>query len=552
MKVTYTKNKLFFSLLVIVCFIAIKLSAQSKMSASGWQKDLKFLQATIHNDYSFLFKKTTEEEFDKKVEQLYNEIPVLQDHEIIAGLGKIVASFKYGHTTLNYRRLRFHSIPFTLYHYNDGIHIKAAHKDYKEFIGAKIIAVEGMPISDVLKAIHPVIPAENDQFFKKSAMNFLCIPEVLHAQKVMKELKNSISFTLEQNGKTYKQNFKAIEARKAQPNNKWVNANSEGELPLYLKNPDKGYYFEYLEKDSTLYVKFQRTRDDRQEDIATFFKRVFDFVEKNNVDCFVLDVRLNGGGNSYKNIPIITGIIRSQKINQVGNLFVITGRRTYSAAQNLVNELDKYTNAIFVGEPTSENKNFYGDTRRVVLPNSKIPVSLSFAWWQSGPLWEDADWTAPDLAVEMSYEDYHTNKDPILDAVLNFSESDFILNLVNHLTQIFKSSELGKAKDETKKIIQDPRYKYQHSIIEARLNTIGYNFITNKQIEQALSVFSFNTELFPNSANVWDSLAETLALKSRHQDIGKAIQYYKKAIKLDPDGDTGKNAKKMLEQININ
>ena len=44
-------------------------------------------------------------------------------------------------------------------------------------------------------------------------------------------------------------------------------------------------------------------------------------------------------------------------------MFVIIGRRTFSACQNLVNELDNYTNAIFIGEPTAENINFYGDTR---------------------------------------------------------------------------------------------------------------------------------------------------------------------------------------------
>jgi hypothetical protein len=29
------------------------------MTADLWQKDLRFLQETVHNDYPFLFKKTT-------------------------------------------------------------------------------------------------------------------------------------------------------------------------------------------------------------------------------------------------------------------------------------------------------------------------------------------------------------------------------------------------------------------------------------------------------------------------------------------------------------
>ena len=55
------------------------------------------------------------------------------------------------------------------------------------------------------------------------------------------------------------------------------------------------------------------------------------------------------------------------------------------------------------------------------------------------------------------------------------------------------------------------------------------------------------TDLFPNSPNAWDSLAEAY-LKAG--DKTKALAYYNKAIKLDPEGDTGKNAKKMIKEIN--
>ncbi len=141
----------------------------------------------------------------------------------------------------------------------------------------------------------------------------------------------------------------------------------------------------------------------------------------------MLDVRLNGGGNNYKNKPIVQGLLKS-KINQPGKFLVIIGRRTFSACQNLVNELDNYTEAIFVGEPTSENINFYGDNRRMELPKSKIPVFLSFAWWQDKPQWENADWLAPHIAVEMSFEDYRSNRDPVLETALKANTNGFIRN----------------------------------------------------------------------------------------------------------------------------
>ena len=83
-------------ILGILCFIQL-LPAQETLTATQWQEDLRFLQNIVHKDYSFLFIKTTEEIFDAEVETLYRDIPNLDDHEIIVGMARIIALFKYGH-----------------------------------------------------------------------------------------------------------------------------------------------------------------------------------------------------------------------------------------------------------------------------------------------------------------------------------------------------------------------------------------------------------------------------------------------------------------------
>jgi len=46
------------TLLKIFCFIVILQSySQTKLSVSDWQSDLRFLQNTVHENFSFLFKK---------------------------------------------------------------------------------------------------------------------------------------------------------------------------------------------------------------------------------------------------------------------------------------------------------------------------------------------------------------------------------------------------------------------------------------------------------------------------------------------------------------
>lgn len=524
-----------------------------KLTSADWQSDLRFLQQTVHKDYSFLFKKVTAEEFDAAVDQLYKAMPGMQEHERIAGMGRIVAMFKYGHTSLGWRfsPFKYHVAPVNFYWFADGIYAEGADKKYPGIVGAKLVKVEGVPFDKATEKIKPLVPAENEQYFKAYGLDFLAIPEALHAQGITKQLKTGITYTFEKDGKTFEQTLEAIEGYHlprnygfAKAGGDWVSVRDQSSTPYYLKNIDRNYYYEYLPDKRTVYVRQSQVLDMGNESIADFYKNVFAFIDKNDVDKLVIDVRLNGGGNNYKNKPVVTGIVECKKINQPGKLFVITGRRTFSACQNLVNEFSNYTNAIFVGEPTAENVNFYGDTRQVVLPKTGIPVFLSFAWWQDKPQWENADWLAPQLAVDMSIEEYKTNKDPVLDACLNFADKDVVIDPFAHLRDLFMARKITELEAEAKKMVADPRYRYLN--FESRFNEAGYKLLGDKQMEGALYVLGLNTRLYPNSANAWDSFAEA-NWKAGNKD--KAIECYNKAIALDPKGVTGDNSRKMLEEI---
>ena len=542
-----------FVFLLLSAFLLSNLSAQTNLTAKNWQEDLRFLQKTVHQDYPFLFKKITAEQFDAKVEELSKAIPGMEPHEIVMGFARVVSSFQYGHTRIGRSGgpVKFYQLPLNLYHFSDGVFVEGVHKDYERALGAKVLKIEGMPVEKALEAIRPVVPAENDQFFKGYGLNSLCVPEILHAQRVTRELKKDITFTLQKDGETFDQTFTAVIDAQfpesygfTKKSGDWLTSRDQSTTPLYLKNLDKIYFFEYLPEHKTVYIRQSQIQNDPEESISAFYDRVFDFIEKNDVERLVLDVRLNGGGNNFNNKPVVTGIIRTEKINQVGKFFVIIGRRTFSACQNLVNELDNYTNAIFAGEPTAENINFYGDNNRVELPNSKIPVFLSFAWWQDKPQWNNADWLAPHVAAELSFDDYRSNRDPVLETALNFSGDDFILDPMAYITELFMTQQMEKLQAESIRLINDPNYRFFD--FEGEFNTAGYRLLNSDRVNEAISVFMFNSQLFPTSANVWVSLAEAFWKTGQKE---KAVEYFKKAIELDPDGSVGKNAREALKSM---
>ena len=67
--------------------------------------------------------------------------------------------------------------------------------------------------------------------------------------------------------------------------------------------------------------------------------------------------------------------------------------------------------------------------------------------------------------------------------------------------------------------------------VENELNRLGYGLLGDEQFNEAIEAFEINTQLFPTSANTFDSLAEA-HLESGDRE--RAIEYYQKALEVDP------------------
>lgn len=78
---------------------------------------------------------------------------------------------------------------------------------------------------------------------------------------------------------------------------------------------------------------------------------------------------------------------------------------------------------------------------------------------------------------------------------------------------------------------------------ESDMNGFGYSLLRRKQVNEAIAVLKLNVEAYPQSANVYDSLAEAYLISG---DREKAIENYRKALAIDPTMDSPKKALKML------
>ena len=71
----------------------------------------------------------------------------------------------------------------------------------------------------------------------------------------------------------------------------------------------------------------------------------------------------------------------------------------------------------------------------------------------------------------------------------------------------------------------------EYDFAETELNQLGYRLLQTNKVADAIEIFKLNVEVYPQSANVYDSLGEAYMTKG---DKDLAIANYKKSLELDP------------------
>jgi len=176
-------------------------------------------------------------------------------------------------------------------------------------------------------------------------------------------------------------------------------------------------FYRFFDSKEALYAEILQSLE---EEIAESIVR--DSLESTGLRGVVVDLRWNGGGNNGLVRPLIRQLVAWEVSGDGRRIVVLAGRHTFSAAQNLANRLERWTEAVFVGEPTGSRPNVPGERTELVLPWSGLRASISNRYWQDSDPGDERPWIAPDVRVEPSADEYFAGRDPVLEAVLELLE----------------------------------------------------------------------------------------------------------------------------------
>lgn len=98
--------------------------------------------------------------------------------------------------------------------------------------------------------------------------------------------------------------------------------------------------------------------------------------------------------------------------------------------------------------------------------------------------------------------------------------------------ETIKSESISAAQAFFNKHKDDASY----TLDENEMNLFGYELLNKRKTQEAATLFKWNMEMHPSSANTYDSYAEALCELG---DTAQAIKYYKKSVYLNPHNQNG-------------
>jgi tetratricopeptide (TPR) repeat protein len=407
----------------------------SKMSRDeGWRYDLALLAREVKRKGYIpgVARQLSKAEFDVLVNKLNNDIPKLTDAQVLIELMKLMRKVGDGHTGILGRLENAEAalaVPLQFYLFKEGLFVIASDPKYKELLGSQVLRFGDRTVADVMQALDPLMSRDNDYWPNQVGPYRMRSLALLHGLGLIPEA-NKVSLTIKDLGG--KERAVTIDADTNFPNiwndfpQTWVTYAStlNSPLPLYLKNMSTAYWYEYLPESKVVYFQYNRVRNQGPETLEKFTERLFKFIGENEVEKLVIDMRWNNGGNTFLSQPLLYSLIRNEKITQRGKLFVIIGRRTFSAAQNTVTFFERHANPIFVGEPTGSSPNFIGEETIFTLPYSKVLANVSDLYWESAWPMDYRTWIAPQIYTPPTFAAFSANRDPAMEAILSYQKSD--------------------------------------------------------------------------------------------------------------------------------
>jgi len=379
------------------------LPLQLALTAQQWRADVRAMMDSIERSHKSPYHYTSRAKLEKAAATLEDQVSTLAPEAIPVRMAQIVALVGDGHTRLVEPP---HPIyPIRVYWFGDDLRITSTTSDYKDLLGGRLQHIGQYDIQEVRARLRSLVPQDENKWLEMNRTPALLNDAtVLFTLGIATDSKHVSIQIARDDGTKLTRSLPALAA--GVDDVQWIQPFSTP--PLYLAHQDEAFWFSTLPGTTSTYVAFNR-----YSGFAQNARDLLKYIEDTHPERLIIDMRENGGGDFDLPREYLLPFIKSNIVlNRGGNLYIIIGRKTFSAAMTNSADFRNETHALLVGEPAGERPNSFQENGIFCLPNSHLHLSVSTMFYKN----VDGDPKAlfPDKRIDPEWLDYQAGKDSVL------------------------------------------------------------------------------------------------------------------------------------------
>lgn len=399
-----------FALPLLAALTVSTASAVDQVAAEKWSQDIDSYWRILEEKHIDLYHQLTYKDFEREINSIKSQLPSLTHEEIVIELMRLTSKVGDGHTTIPLWDQKYHKFPIELKVINDEVLVTGSSNEYASLIGNELVAINGTPIKRVYELFAEIVPfAENDYSTPIRVADFMMTAELLRGLGIINEL-DSVEFTFDNMGQSFKYH---ITANNQNQITKRINFKQKLPFKPY-GGVDDDLWYGAADKGKTVYVNFEKYSSMAKMDEMS--AELLRFINHYKTENIIIDLRGNEGGDFFIGLKLAQVLVLANSINWKSGVYVMIDNNTYSAAMSNATQYAQLLNATLVGQPTGSKPTGYQDMWQFSLPNSGLIVTYSKRMYR----FEDGDMDAvfPDVAIELTAEDYMRANDKSLQWVI--------------------------------------------------------------------------------------------------------------------------------------
>ena len=358
-------------------------------------------------------------------------------------LAKIISNMNDGHTTAMYF-LGTEQFPFIIKIIGNEFYIINTTEKCKDLLYSKIVSIEGVKSSEILKIVSKYISAENETVRKNLLhYGYMLYTDLLKKENIIKG--DKVHLQILQNGKIVDKTVDTIKTDnvgiyKSYYDNESYNQilydTSELKWDAYTNwgkeqfTENKPFYF--YKSNRNLVIKYNYSYDMNKDNVLKdMITKMQNEIQAKDIDNIILDIRYNGGGSELHTRELEFAIKQYQLLNPKINIKVLTSEETFSAATKMIDSVKRnLENVKLIGKNTAGASNFANYAGNLIfLGKSKLFIHTSDRMIRYDYTYNDvlhcsnlnkrdgSTWY-PDMFIENQIEDYAVGNDKVMKYVL--------------------------------------------------------------------------------------------------------------------------------------